>query len=97
MQLQIEAAIQDDGNGLSFSDLIELDETEITKKFGKGVSIMVKAYQDESKKLSDESLIRAAELLNTYKNYEQQRKDIIAQGEQDIADLIANGASGRSS
>ena len=93
MQLQIEAAIQDDSNGLSFSELIKLDETEITKKFGKGVLIMVKAYQEESKKLSDESLMRAAELLNTYKNYEQQRKDIIAKGEQDIADLIANGAS----
>lgn len=93
MQLQIEAAIQDDSNGLSFSELIKLDETEITKRFGKGVLIMVKAYQEESKKLSDESLMRAAELLNTYKNYEQQRKDIITQSEQDIADLIANGAS----
>jgi hypothetical protein len=37
--------------------------------------------------------MRAAELLSTYKNYEQQRKDIIAQGEQDIADLMAHGAS----
>ncbi len=93
LQKEIEDAIKGNKFGVSFNDIIKADERTVTGMFGGKTSALVKAYQDESKKLSDESLMRAAELLNTYKNYEQQRKDIIAKGEQDVADLIQNGAS----
>lgn len=88
----IENELKKGDKGLSFEDVIKLDSGDVGKVFGAEMEAYVKAYQDQSKKLSDESLMRAAELLKTYKNYEQQRKDIIKQGEQDIADLIANGA-----
>ncbi|MBP6064087.1 MAG: hypothetical protein KA467_01275, partial [Bacteroidales bacterium] len=93
LQKEIEDAIKGNKFGVSFNDIIKADERTVTGMFGGKTSALVKAYQDESKKLSDESLMRAAELLSTYKNYEQQRKDIIAKGEQDVADLIQNGAS----
>lgn len=93
LQKEIEDEIKGNKVGISFAELIKADPDTVAKMFGGKTSALVKAYQEESKKLSDESLMRAAELLSTYKNYEQQRKDIIAQGEQDIADLMAHGAS----
>lgn len=90
LQGEIENEIKGNKFGITFSDLIKGGSADM---FGGKVSSLVEAYRDESKKLSDESLLRAAELLNNYKNYEQQRKDITVQGEKDIADLIANGAS----
>ncbi len=93
LQKEIEDEIKGNKVGISFAELIKADPDTVAKMFGGKTSALVKAYQEESKKLSDESLMRAAELLSTYKNYEQQRKDIIAQGEQDVADLIKNGAS----
>ncbi|MGJ7024912.1 hypothetical protein [Petrimonas sulfuriphila] len=93
LQKEIEAEIKDNRFGLSFDEVIKGGSDRAGGLFGGKTSALVKAYQDESKKLSDESLMRAANLLSTFKNYEQQRKDIIAQGEKDIADLIANGAS----
>ena len=93
LQKEIEDAIKGNKFGVSFNDIIKADERTVTGMFGGKTSALVKAYQGESKKLSDESLMRAAELLSTYKNYEQRRKDIIAKGEQDVADLIKNGAS----
>ena len=93
LQKEIEDEIKGNKVGISFTELIKADPDTVAKMFGGKTSALVKAYQEESKKLSDESLMRAAELLSTYKNYEQQRKDIIAQGEQDIADLMAHGAS----
>ena len=93
LQKEIEDEIKGNKVGISFTELIKADPDTVAKMFGGKTSALVKAYQEESKKLSDESLMRAAELLSTYKNYEQRRKDIIAQGEQDVADLIKNGAS----
>jgi hypothetical protein len=93
LQKEIEDEIKGNKVGISFAELIKAEPDTVAKMFGGKTSALVKAYQEESKKLSDESLMRAAELLSTYKNYEQQRKDIIAQGEQDIADLMAHGAS----
>ena len=93
LQKEIEDEIKGNKVGISFTELIKADPDTVAKMFGGKTSALVKAYQEESKKLSDESLMRAAELLSTYKNYEQQRKDIITQGEQDVADLIKNGAS----
>jgi hypothetical protein len=93
LQKEIEDEIKGNKVGISFTELIKADPDTVAKMFGGKTSALVKAYQEESKKLSDESLMRAAELLSIYKNYEQRRKDIIAQGEQDVADLIKNGAS----
>jgi len=93
LQKEIEDEIKGNKVGISFTELIKADPDTVAKMFGGKTSALVKAYQEESKKLSDESLMRAAELLSTYKNYEQQRKDIITQGDQDVADLIKNGAS----
>ena len=78
---------------ISIDELILMPEDDIKNTFGSKMAAFVNAYKDQSKKLSDESLMRAADLLNTYKDYEDKRKDIISKGEKDTADLIKAGAS----
>jgi len=93
LQREIEDEIKGNKQGISFAELIKADLDTVAKTFGGKTSLLVEAYQEESKKLSEESLMRAAELLSNYRNYEQKRKQILAKGEEDTAALIANGAS----
>lgn len=93
LKSNIEKELSKSDTGLNFKDVIKLGSKGTEQIFGAEMANYVEEYIKQSEKLSDESLKRTANLLSTYKNYEQQRKDIIAKGEQDIADLIANGAS----
>ena len=93
LKSNIEKELSKSDTGLNFEDVIKLGSKGTEQIFGAEMANYVEEYIKQSERLSDESLKRAANLLSTYKNYEQQRKDIITKGEQDIADLIANGAS----
>lgn len=79
----------------SLDKLILMPEIDIKNTFGAQMAAYVKAYKEQNKKITDESLKNAAELLQTYRDYEAKRKDIISKGEKDRADLISAGAGQR--
>ncbi|GAE83336.1 tape measure protein [Bacteroides reticulotermitis] len=74
---------------VSFSTLIGMSPENIKKEYGEMLSVMVNEYQDQNQKIKAESLKNAAELIKTYRDYEDKRVEIIRKGEKAISDLMA--------
>lgn len=87
LRQNIEDELSASGKELSFDDLIKMPESSITNLFGSSMAKFVKAYNEQSKKITDENVKNLAKLLSNQKNYEDKRKEIIAKAEEEAQAL----------
>lgn len=91
LKKNIEYELEKLGGIVSFDDLIKMPNSQINSSFGASMSSLVKAYQEQNKKITDESVKNLAKLLSNQRNYENKRKEIIAKSEEEARALRTAG------
>lgn len=85
---QLSKALENTGSKFSVTDVLAMKEDDVKKQFGEGV--ILKLYQsinEESKKMSSESLENLLGMIEDYKDYTQKIKDIERNLQKDLADI----------
>ena len=91
-QLQSEIIKQRDALGKStdFSKLISMDEVSLVQNGFASLVELIKAYNEESKKLTNDSIENFIKIIEKSKDFSDKIADIERQLQKDLADLRAN-------
>ena len=93
IKAEIESEMKKSNVGVSFEDLIGMNNEELEKNGLARFKNLIEAYIKESAKLKEESVKNFINILNNSKDFAQQITDIEAKLQKDLADLRSNAGS----